>query len=68
MTDADRRRIRADQDRLIALVEARGDDEQLPITTDAGAPTVRQLRLAIFPEWHAATMRVAAQLEAEGSK
>ena len=55
MTNSDRDTMRDLQDQLIALVEKHGICEDLQITQEyAGAPTARELRYTIRPEYKAA--------------
>lgn len=57
-------RVRAKQDKLIALVERRHLCEDLQISSYyAGSPTVRQLRSYVWPEWENAIEDTIAYLE-----
>jgi len=51
MTDKDRDRIRAKQDRLLELAENRYPDHFQISAMDAGSPTISQLRTGLHPSW-----------------
>jgi len=51
----DRCWLRAKQDRIIALAEAKGISEDLVISyMHPGCPTIRELRPYLWPQWEAA--------------
>ena len=65
MTDEDRDRIRAKQDRVIALVERHHINEDLAISTHyVGSPTTRQLRTLLWDAWEPAIDSAISYLEA----